>query len=299
MSDADLLAFLQEQKPENLLPILNSLPPARTASLPMHMIVANNPTAENALRQLVTSALQSLLYPSGSDGVRQFQLDIGDKPTGTITFGEFSKLGARIVRHQEMRVYGFGRAQVSIDSDFALAKGSWVSDWDDFPINSTKISCSREEHTCTLIEAEVKVPSVDDDDATYRVFSYSEEYHVVSWDKDVVVARRSIDCGVGMLTLNTKPSEVTMKVYGSGECKHAGISRLVPAQEAGDKFWSARAKKTCSYLNSALPADLRRAPILNGMNYWCDRAREDKASDNQYHLSVIMDRPIKCDLIDS
>jgi len=106
--------------------------------------------------------------------VKSFQKSIGNKPDGVLTMGQFDELARRVTRSADTPVYPttFGEnIRVYIESNFALAEGTWIIEGQKiaYPINHSRISCSKHTGICEVVQVDVAVPHLDEKSESYSL----------------------------------------------------------------------------------------------------------------------------------
>jgi hypothetical protein len=203
--------------------------------------------------------------------VRAFQDDLGQDATGELTFGQWQTLNRRFLRRRDIPIHANGFGTVYIYEDYAGAEGTWMIEGDQIanPVNTSKIECDRAARTCTVIQADVSVPGLDDDDDSYWIGLTTVPYEVISWSEDEIIARglgglAGTRCRTTLLTLSAKSNEVYEITRNANEegCQLGDvlslppleapqIARLVNGFDATREFWRKRREQTDEYVNRA------------------------------------------------
>ena len=98
--------------------------------------------------------------------IKTFQRALGQKETGELSYGQFSKLLECTVKMGESTIIPLGSTSVSIDEEYAYATASLViDDGNDvyleetdsaMPITTSIIQCRKKEGTCRISTADIK-----------------------------------------------------------------------------------------------------------------------------------------------
>lgn len=127
------------------------------------------------------------------DLIRQFQARIGAEPDGVLTLGEYSQLQSYAQLSSLTRLFVGGMLSVSTIGDSVFASGTWKleNELPAYPINHSKIVCSRRDGECTDTFIQINSPRLRDGEVTtnqYQVFSGEDTYQIDKWEDGVVEA---------------------------------------------------------------------------------------------------------------
>lgn len=204
--------------------------------------------------------------------VRDFQSDIGVEQTGELTIGQYSELSRMFTRRRDTPIYASTPMSVYVIDGYATAQGTWIIEGEDiaYPVNTAKVECSQRSMDCTMVQAEVAVPSLDSDQTSYGLTLTTIRYEVISWKEDEVVARGigglGPQCRTTLLTLNSSTEEV-YEIARNAASEGCGvqdspfslpplesprISRMVDGWDVTYEYWQQRKRKTSEYLNSRI-----------------------------------------------
>jgi hypothetical protein len=275
---------------------LNELPQDIIGQLPARQMFRRvrqeaEHTGENELSMLtdamvdliIVYPLRELMYvnPIGRleeqalvEAMRAFQSDLGHDPSGELTAAEFETLTRMAQRQRDTPVIALERMYVDVTEDYALATGTWIIEGDQiaYPINTSRISCARNENSCEVVQAEVDVPSLDENIDNYWLQLSTDSFQVISWSESEVIARGTAGligtvCRTTLLTIDGDSEEVyeITRNIGGEECEYdeddflslppleaPRIARLVDGYELTREFWERRKEETNNYFNSAL-----------------------------------------------
>ncbi len=88
--------------------------------------------------------------PESTEGIKQFQSDIGTAETGELTFGQWQELRRRLTRFGDTPVYvyagGFCETYVFVLEGYVSVEGTWILEDEQiaYPINKAIITCDRD-----------------------------------------------------------------------------------------------------------------------------------------------------------
>ena len=166
--------------------------------------------------------------------IMAFQEDNGFEPTGELTMGQFEILG------ESPDVYG-GRVSFSfaylsvyqIDNQYARATGTWeiIGENHAYPLNISEIIC-RDYSGINAAEGQCIDTKTYVDDSFMAGFiseGGEDEYKIVSWDDNQLIASASGGCRNITLTLNFSTEEVTSVATNNNEegCSIEGLTGTV------------------------------------------------------------------------
>jgi peptidoglycan hydrolase-like protein with peptidoglycan-binding domain len=266
MSNEQLIVLIERSDKQEVGKILELLGD-RTKQLPFRIlsILRDGELDGETLSLLISLGLISLQYPGTTDGVIQFQQDLGAEPTGEITVGQWEELTRRRTRFFDTHVYvaSADKLYISATDGYASVEGTWIIEGDQiaYPINKGKVECRHDRGECQLIQAELSVPGVSEDKNAYLLGVSSDLYKIIAWTDDEVVAQKRDECRTVILTLNLDSNEVykVAQNNGTNACPvgslapanfgSSGISRLVPSWNETYNFWQKRKDVVKDYAN--------------------------------------------------
>lgn len=209
--------------------------------------------------------LQKLAYPPSTEGVKQFQADIGAEPTGILTFGQFQTIQIRLARLNETIVFPGGSGSLNVRifkmDDYASVQGTWVLEDDEiaFPINLSKIECRRSGKYCIVSQAELNIPKFGEEKDSYHLHLRTTMYDIVDWKKSEIVAESAGECLTSTLYINSEANEVFEFVRNntSEDCGLASlppiskpqVARLMPGFDIAKNWWDNRKEMAREFIN--------------------------------------------------
>jgi peptidoglycan hydrolase-like protein with peptidoglycan-binding domain len=267
MSNEDLINLIEKAEKKEAERILNLLG-ERSLELPAQLLFDKIGVRGKAGDYVIFLALKGLYYPGSTEGIRQFQSDIGGAKTGELTLGQFRELSRRLTRFHDTPIYpvggSLGELKILVFEGYASVKGTWILENEQiaYPVNEAKITCVHSQRECQLIQASVVVPSLDEDSKNYMLELNSQTYTIVSWGADEIVARGGGKCRTTLLTLNMNSNEVyeVTRNNETKECREEEffslprldkprIARLVPGWKVTRDFWEKRRDVVGKYAN--------------------------------------------------
>lgn len=229
------------------------------------------------LMELYYLAWNALTEADRREAVRAFQTKLGEDPTGELTYGQWETLYRMSIRRTDTPVYAGGLGTVYIYEGRAVAEGSWILEGEQIadPVNTSRIECLKQTQTCTVIQADISVPGLDDENDAYYLNLSTTRYEIISWTNDEVIARGlggliGTRCRTTLLTLNATSKEVYEITRNANEegcsldslvslppLKAPRVARLVPGFKVTYDFWRDRKKETDAYVNPAFVEALK------------------------------------------
>jgi hypothetical protein len=144
---------------------LEKLPPEQMKALPWLKVARElGPETGRGAKAFLPLMLRKLEYGfqeafTGSDEqidrwVKQFQGDLGEPATGTITVGQWETLSKRVEALDGKYVGLPASLYIRVTDEFASAEGTWVIEGDQiaYPLNFTKYQCFRRAGYCTRVD---------------------------------------------------------------------------------------------------------------------------------------------------
>ncbi len=207
--------------------------------------------------------LQPLSYFPSIEGVKQYQLDIKEDPTGIMTIGQFEKLQIRASRLSETIVYPgtFGDISIFRFDDHASVTGTWTLEDEQiaFPINVSTITCRKSEGYCTVSQAELDIPAFDGGDDAYSLHLTTQDYDIINWTNSEIIAQRERECRVSTISLNSNTNEVfeftrnnnstNCGSFSLPQLDKPRIARLAPGFDLAANWWKERKKRATEFVN--------------------------------------------------
>ena len=171
-ADSDAVEKYRNYLPEQLLALPED---ERSSSVPMMYSSAANLAASPAGDFITQARLNSLMYNGFSEfegAKRDFQVDLGEEPTGNLTVWQLHTLDYRTSRLNMTFVSFFPFTfNGEIAGNMAFVKGTltMLDDKIAYPVNHVDIVCDRQEGTCKYRQVALTLP-----DET----SWAQSYHV-------------------------------------------------------------------------------------------------------------------------
>lgn len=205
----------------------------RKSSVPMMYTMAANTAQAKGADFIFASSLNRLMYPGISDyaqAVKQFQADLGDKPTGIFTVYQIYQLQYRSAL-QSLSAISFPSLFSNYKDDtYAKVEGTLknIDDKMAWPINHVRISCFKNEKNCTFEMIYLDVPDKDSWSQTFSVMQdLTETFYIDRWTIDSIDASSSETddkCRVTSLSFNFKTKEFFyVTKNGGGKCDVLGL----------------------------------------------------------------------------
>jgi hypothetical protein len=202
------------------------------SSVPMMYTMAANTALSKGADIIFASSLNRLMYPGINDyaqAVKQFQSDLGDKPTGIFTVYQIYQLQYRS-ELQSLSTISFPSLFSDIKDDtFAKVEGTLkiIDDKIAWPINHVRISCFKNEKYCNFEMIYLDVPDKDSWAQTFTVMEdLPETYYIDRWTIDSIDAslpETGDKCRVSSISLNFKTKEFFhLTKNGGGNCEFFG-----------------------------------------------------------------------------
>jgi hypothetical protein len=254
---------------------LRDLPKAvRSGEVPvMYTMAAQRGLAKDAAL-LFGMELNSLMYPGLHDygaAVRAFQSDLGDEPTGILTVWQIHMLEQRAEMQKLGRV-GFPEQFHSIALDgYARVVGTMtlLDETIAWPVNHTKISCSKATMTCDLEQIHLAFPDERSWTQMYQVIeSPTESFEISRWQGsrvDAVRSEASASCRVLSLNLDFQTKEFFyIARNGLQDCEFMGtkMPRLAKPRIAqivdGERVIASKFEEVRRAAFEVLSSDFRR-----------------------------------------
>jgi len=182
---------------------------------------------------LIGQQLNSLMYSGLHDyteAIKAFQLDLGEKPTGTLTVWQLYRL-QQYSEMQKLDSITFPQTFLSWKSDnFATISGTLtiLDERISRPINHIEISCYRRDESCSAKQIDLIVPSEDSFSQNYLVYRHpGETYKITNWAEDEIQASPASPgngCRVTSYTFNFTTKEFYhITRNGGGDCNFGGV----------------------------------------------------------------------------
>ena len=266
---------------------LYNLPKDVRDKIPLKEIFKRAPGGDMAPTVMLTVsfALAKLMYfnpmPEKQirEAIKKFQSDIGQGQTGELTMGQLDELSRRSNRLSDNSIYvpGLGETlDVFGEEDYVVTEGTWTIEGEKhaFPINFSKINCSKPRGTCEINQINISIPRLNDSSQGFLVAHapYTEELEIISWTNNEIVSQGDIRCRTTIMTINIESNEVFQitRNKGNNKCatlpqlKKPRIARLIPGTKASRDFWNNRQMKTKKYINTEVQEQIKAlSKILN------------------------------------
>jgi len=249
---------------------LNKLPPEEARKIPILKALPALGMSQKTFLFMIEDCLIDLRYlfkkPSGQlsdeliSAIKQFQSDIGQKPTGIMLMGEWEELTKRHGLIGFVPIYPGGFHVIGV-ADLVSAEGTWVFEKEDNadPIQKTKIICHKPSGRCWMATARVSMPgkSIFGMDMA-SLYVDIEEWPITKWSSYEVQAENDdSQCVSYTLTINIKNKEAHMFRRGKGNKDCEGIAespsilKLVDGFDVGYKYYQDRNNKISDIRSSA------------------------------------------------
>lgn len=188
----------------------------RSSSVPMMFIGAANLALSDFGDLVIQAHLNSLMYNGLADyegAKKEFQKDLGEEPTGTLTVGQIHALGYRASRLNLTLVsffpFDFGGV---LTDDAATVKGTVkiIDERIAYPINHTVVECFRAERFCKYRQIALTLPDENSWGQTYNVGEVADEYYKITrWENDQIDATpyNNTACRINQLSFNFATKE--------------------------------------------------------------------------------------------
>ncbi len=249
---------------------LNKLPQEEARKIPILKALPVLGMSQKTFIFLIEDCFIDLRYlfkkPSGkpsaelTSAIKQFQSDIGHKPTGVMLMGEWEELAKRNGLMGFVPIYPGGFHVINV-GDLVSVEGTWIFENEDNadPIQKTKIICHKSSGRCWMATARVSMPGTSSF-GTYMAQLYVdiEEYPITKWSNYEVQAENDDSrCVSYTLTINTQKKAVHMFRRGKGNkgceriAESPSILKLVDGFNVGYKYYQDRNKKISDVRSSA------------------------------------------------
>lgn len=167
----------------------------RSAEVPMMYLFAARTALGKGSDLLFAMYLNSLMYPGLADygnAIRQFQTDLGDKPTGTLTVWEIHNLEKRAELQKLSEIQLLNSFFGYIDESIATVEGTFViiDDKIAYPVNHTTVNCDRKQGECYVDQMYVQLPDDNGWGGSNYYFSKFDRvyYKITNWTKESIDA---------------------------------------------------------------------------------------------------------------
>jgi hypothetical protein len=216
--------------------------------------------------------------PSFGHQIQLFEKQAALVPDGVLTMEEWSLMLAVSEKVGESPIYFSDPAEVYDGGDWLNVAGTWIIEGDQiaWPINRSEIICQKSSSNCEVNNISITVSKITESGNTHYVNVSKENYKIVSWSPNSVIAVSSGDCRTATLTVNISSNEVfetTSNVNKEG-CDVLGlgtlpalekprISRLMPSWDITYNFWQARMKEILRYQSPEFRAVTQRLEALS------------------------------------
>lgn len=172
-----------------------------------------------------TGPFTSKWGPKEATATKTFQSDFGLTPTGFLDSSTISALRTA-EEFLFLRSISLPMKVVSGTAEFVSIQGVFRSDnfKDASPLNARMIYCDKQTMTCResfvnfLSDKSSFLP-----DHAASVFLWSDEYTILRWTDDLIVAESQALCAKTVLTINRRSEDVTLTRYQTstgGDCKN-------------------------------------------------------------------------------
>ncbi|MFG6661446.1 hypothetical protein [Sulfitobacter sp. 915] len=212
-ADSDAVEKYRNYLPEQLLALPED---ERSSSVPMMYSSAANLAASPAGDFITQARLNSLMYNGFSEfegAKRDFQVDLGEEPTGNLTVWQLHTLDYRTSRLNMTFVSFFPFTfNGEIAGNMAFVKGTltMLDDKIAYPVNHVDIVCDRQEGTCKYRQVALTLPDETSWAQSYHVGEIANEtYRITRWDKNQIdaVPMNNTACRTNQLSFNFETKE--------------------------------------------------------------------------------------------
>jgi hypothetical protein len=212
----------------------------RLNEVPIRYIFAAQGYEDPAGFELVHSMkLQALMYPAAvsfKQAVIEFQRDLEEPPTGTLTVSQIAELTYRngIVKLGRAELPNTVRA-VTIYDQYATAQGTWagVDEALPWPINQVQIECDQQLASCEESTTSVVVPGHESWEMNYLILTSTDRYDVTRWRNQQIDATRLLNCRHIDLTIR-RDGEVTRAPGEPASIAENCAANLIPGDTAAE-----------------------------------------------------------------
>jgi hypothetical protein len=217
--------------------------------------------------------LNRLMYPGLHDyktAVRKFQIDLGDKPTRTLTVWQIHNLELRSDM-QQLSPLIFPDQFQSMKLDTVARVTGTLTILDEqiaWPINHAKVTCDKQERQCRMDNITLAVPNANSWSQSYQVMFDTELFDISRWDADSIDATRQAQgaCRSQSLNFNFKTKEffyITRNAGGDCQVLGTTLERLPKPRIAqivdGNKIIGEQFNKIRKAAYDVLASDFRKA----------------------------------------
>lgn len=213
-----------QEMPENI----------RKSEMPMMYIFAARRGLAVDSELLFGMELNHLMYPGIHDyktALRNFQTDLGDKPTGVLTVWQIHQLEYRSQLQKLSRV-SFPNTFGSIKTAAHSRVQGTITLLDEkiaWPINHIKINCTKSENLCEARQVMLIIPNDKSWAQQYQVMVDEVDYYdITRWTDDVIDAElpsTKDSCRTTSLNLNFRTKEFFFITKNAGgKCEFMGTA---------------------------------------------------------------------------
>lgn len=205
-----------------------SLQPETRSKVPLVYLWAARDGHGDGSELLLGRNLNALMYPGLSDyqaAIKQYQADLGEKPTGKLTVSQIATLKDRY-DFQKLSYVHFPQSYSHYQmKTVASVKGTMIIQDERIasPINHVEITCYKNPEYCEFEQVSLVTPKEDDWTRNYSVEKQrSDIYTITRWVDgiiDAVPSDTEDQCRVTALNLNFKTQEFyQITRNGTGSC---------------------------------------------------------------------------------
>lgn len=252
----------------------------KSKNLPATLAEDIGAVPQGSIQALLSMLLPMLAYEGSEAGILEYQADLGNEQTGTITLDELMTLQRRVARAKDSPVVSLsswpssneGSVDILVMDDHVSVEGTWAGRTHElaYPINTAEIKCWRNDELCIISESNIDVPSLDEERERYFLETSVRRMKLVSWTENEITAVSESLCRSNTLTISLSSREVfeTVKNNWSDYCEESSftvklptpqVDELVPGLPVTSEFWDERKEIITDYYNSRLKARLEEA----------------------------------------
>jgi hypothetical protein len=185
---------------------------------------AGQVNADGLATVMIKQAMAALMYPvdMGStngpdrdpkfkDQIKGLQKRMDAPQTGVLLQSQFDRLLAAAKTVQGHRAFPpVGKVVIQTTPGRFVAKGTWVTEDDAFPVNYSDIICEREAQSCTMTTIDIVQPNQINSDPDFNVMLSTEKYAIATWNGDELTAVSESTCRRQRLIVNSSSKQASL-----------------------------------------------------------------------------------------
>lgn len=246
------------------------IPEKKRSDLPGAYIVAAETGLSKGSELFFAMQLNSLMYTGFNDynnAVKEFQKDLGEKPTGVFTVGQIRDLDYRFSFKKINRINFPSRLSIYKEDPFAVVNGVIVHEEDriDSDVDYVQLKCNKSVKLCELSYLVLNFPNYEARLGFMVIIGATVEFEITEWNESIIYAKRKDTCSIcavdelyldfkseefyrttGKTTFRRKVDPVIDKKINGRE-----IFKIVDGTEILDKKFSYIEEKSSSFLSSS------------------------------------------------